>query len=172
MIFNQDLRQYKKETTRSAIHEPIYLLIFLYRCINTIHYSKLRIPRIFGLVLLYPFYLFINIIFGVSIPRNCNIGRGLIIYHYSGIVINGNVVIGENCVIRQGVTIGNKNFENDVPTLGDNVDIGAGAVIIGRIKIGNNVKIGANAVVLKDVPDNHIAVGNPARNFKDKYGGT
>jgi serine acetyltransferase len=109
--------------------------------------------------------LFISIIFGVSIPRNCTIGIGLIIYHYSNIVTNGSVVIGENCVICRGVTIGNKNFENDVPVLGDNVDIGAGAVIIGKIKIGNNVKIGANAVVLKDVPDNHIAVGNPARNI-------
>lgn len=165
MIFNHDIKQYKKETNRSAIHEPIYLLIFFYRFINAIHYSKFGILRVFGLVLLYPFYLFISIIFGVSIPRNCTIGRGLIIYHYSGIVINASVVIGENCVIRQGVTIGNKNFENDVPVLGDNVDIGAGAVIIGKIKIGNNVKIGANAVVLKDVPDNHIAVGNPARNI-------
>jgi serine acetyltransferase len=165
MIFSQDIKQYKKVTNRSAIHEPIYLLIFLYRCINALHYSKLGVFRFFGILFFYPFYLILNIIFGVSIPRNCKIGRGLIIYHYSGIVINGSVVIGENCVIRQGVTIGNKNFENDVPVLGNNVDIGAGAVIIGKIKIGNNVKIGANAVVLKDVPDSHIAVGNPARNI-------
>ncbi|MNG29745.1 Serine acetyltransferase [compost metagenome] len=75
-------------------------------------------------------------------------------------------MIGENCVIRQGVTIGNRKSGDDVPTIGDNVDIGAGAVIIGKIKIGDNVKIGANAVVLKDVPDNCTAVGNPARHIK------
>lgn len=61
------------------------------------------------------------------------------------------------------VTIGNRYEINDVPIIKDNINIGVGAVIIGRIKIGNNVDIGANAVVLKDVPDNCIAVDNPAK---------
>lgn len=166
MIFSSDLKQYKKVTGRSAVHEPIYLLIFFYRCLNTIHLMNNTVIKTIFLLLLFPFYLVLNILFGVSIPRGCTIGPGLIIYHYSGIVINTHVIIGENCVIRQGVTIGNRKSDDDVPTIGDNVDIGAGAVIIGKIKIGDNVKIGANAVVLKDVPDNCTAVGNPARHIK------
>ena len=71
----------------------------------------------------------------------------------------------KNCILRHNVTIGNKSEIDDVPIIGDNVNIGVGAVIIGRITVGNNVDIGANAVVLKDVPDNCIAVGNPARNI-------
>ena len=96
-------------------------------------------------------------------PRRCQIGGGLVIFHFGAIALNPLVLIGENCTLRQGVTIGNRRTNSDVPTIGNNVDIGAGAVIIGDIQIGNNVSIGANAVVLTDVPDNAIAVGNPAR---------
>lgn len=68
--------------------------------------------------------------------------------------------------MRQGVTIGNKNTEDDCPIIGDNCDIGAGAKIIGAIHIGNNVTIGANAVVVKDIPDNCIVGGIPAKIIK------
>jgi serine O-acetyltransferase len=77
--------------------------------------------------------------------------------------LNPETVIGKNCTLRHGVTIGNRQSVHDVPILGDNVEIGVGAVILGHIHVGNNVTIGANAVVLTDVPDDHIAVGVPAR---------
>jgi len=82
----------------------------------------------------------------------------------NGITISDTAKIGMNCRIYQHVTIG-ESHEGvpDVPAIGDNCLIGAGAVLLGRIKIGNNVKIGANAVVLNDVPDNCTAVGIPAR---------
>ncbi len=77
--------------------------------------------------------------------------------------MNAETVIGRNCTIRHQVTIGSRNNEHDVPVLGDDVDIGAGAKVLGKIYIGSRVSIGANAVVLIDVPDDNIAVGVPAR---------
>lgn len=82
----------------------------------------------------------------------------------NGIIVNPNVIIGENAYIYHQVTIGDdgKGAEN-APIIGDNVIIGAGAKIIGKIKIGNNVKIGANAVVVDDVPDNATVVAPKSR---------
>jgi serine O-acetyltransferase len=97
----------------------------------------------------------------VVIGRGAEIGPGLVIVHSFGIVINSNVRAGKNLVIEHGVTIGAE--KNQSPTLGDNVFIGAGAKIIGAVRIGSDVKIGANAVVVSDLPDGATAVGIPAR---------
>lgn len=84
--------------------------------------------------------------------------------HPLGVVIGAGCSIGKNCTIFQNVTIGQKN--NLYPTIGDNVTIYPGAVVIGNIKIGNNVVIGANSVVTKDVPDNTVVAGIPAKVIK------
>lgn len=108
-------------------------------------------------------YKCIQIITGIEFPCEIEIGDNFIIDHFGGIVVSGYAKFGNNCRIRNGVTIGLKNIEAvRAPVFGDNVDIGAGAKILGEIFIGNNVNIGANAVVLTDVPDNAIAVGVPA----------
>lgn len=95
-----------------------------------------------------------------NIELSPNIMGGAIINHGFSIVMNPRVQIGKNLIIHQNVTIG--DVKGGVPILGDNVSIGAGAIIIGAIHIGNNVKIGAGAIVVCDVPDNCTVVGNKA----------
>lgn len=101
---------------------------------------------------------------GIELPCEAKIGKNFRIDHQCGIVISGYAEFGDNCIIRNGVTVGLKNIETPIaPRIGNNVDIGAGAKILGDITIGDNVKIGANAVVLTDVPSDSLAVGIPAR---------
>jgi len=112
------------------------------------------------------FFLEISKFFnGCVIGRGAEFGPGFVLMHPIGVVINGGVKGGNNVVIESGVVIGaaRNGFPVQVPVLGNNVFIGAGAKILGGIRIGNNVKIGANAVVVKDVPDNVTAAGIPAR---------
>ena len=102
---------------------------------------------------------------GIEIHPGAQIGKGLFIDHGMGVVIGETTIIGDNCLLYQGVTLGGtgKDKGKRHPTLGDNVMVGAGAKVLGPINIGNNVKVAANAVVLKDIPDNCTAVGVPAR---------
>ncbi|MCS7474893.1 serine O-acetyltransferase [Myroides odoratimimus] len=103
--------------------------------------------------------------FGIQIPIGTKIGRGFYIGHYNCIVVNQGAIIGDNVNISHGVTIGQVNVgdKEGAPIIGNNVYIGPGAKIVGAIKIGNNVAIGANAVVVKDVEDNCIVGGIPAK---------
>jgi serine O-acetyltransferase len=115
-----------------------------------------------------------EIICGVEIGVSAKIGRRLIIEHSGAIVVHGNTVMGDDCIIRQGVTIGNKRLDQPdaAPVIGNRVNIGAGAKILGAIRIGDDAEIGANAVVLRDVPAGAIAVGVPARVIERKTAGT
>lgn len=161
--FKEDTKRYRRITNSAPIKEPSVIVIFLFRLTSVVRKIKFSPLRFILNLLIIPIYRFFTVFIGISMPRSCEIGGGLIIFHYGAIALNPLVKIGTNCTLRQGVTIGNRKTNEDVPIIGNNVDIGAGAVIIGGIKIGNNVSIGANAVVLTDVPDNSIAVGNPAR---------
>lgn len=107
---------------------------------------------------------------GISIPHDTKIGSGFYIGHFGGIVVNGRSVIGKNCNISQGVTLGqaNRGKIKGYPVLGDNIYIGPGAKIVGAVKIGNNVAIGANCVVTKDIPDNSVVVGVPGKVISQK----
>ena len=102
---------------------------------------------------------------GIEIHPGATIGKGLFIDHGMGVVIGETTEIGDNCTIYQGVTLGGtgKDIGKRHPTLGDNVMVGAGAKVLGPVKIGSNSKIAANAVVLHTVPENSTAVGIPAK---------
>ena len=102
---------------------------------------------------------------GIEIHPGATIGKGLVIDHGMGLVIGETTVIGDNCTLYQGVTLGGtgKDKGKRHPTLGNNVMVGAGAKVLGPFTIGDNVKIAANAVVLKEIPENATAVGIPAK---------
>jgi len=105
----------------------------------------------------------VQIVTGIELPCEVDVGRNFIIDHFGGIVISGYTKFGDNCRIRNGVVVGLRQVEDKrAPVIGNNVDIGSGAKLLGPIRIGDNVLIGANAVVVTDVPDNSIAVGVPA----------
>jgi serine O-acetyltransferase len=103
--------------------------------------------------------------YGIELPYSAVIGRRVIIEHQGCIVIHGNSRIGDDSIIRQGVTLGNKTLMRplDAPTLGRRVNVGAGAKILGAVTIGDGASVGANAVVLDDVPPGATAVGIPAK---------
>jgi serine O-acetyltransferase len=109
-------------------------------------------------------FAFVRAASGAEVPCETRIGRGLRIDHAHGIVISGDAWLGDDVVLRNGVTIGlRRTGLRGSPIIGHRVDIGAGAKILGTIRVGDDVCIGANAVVLTDLPAKSIAVGVPAR---------
>lgn len=135
-------------------------LLHFYRVANYLHRKK--IPILPKLIYYAQFY-----IFNSSIPSTVKIGKNTI-FAYGGIgtVIHGEAVIGDNCVIGQGITIGGKSKIYKFPVIGNNVYIGAGARILGPVVIGDDVVIGPNTVVVKNVESNTIVVGIPAKVLK------
>jgi serine O-acetyltransferase len=105
----------------------------------------------------------VQILTGIELPCEVEVGKNFVIDHFGGVIVSGYAKFGDNCRLRNGVVIGLKNVDDPcAPIFGNDVDIGAGAKVLGAIRIGDRVQIGANAVVLKDVPSDSIAVGVPA----------
>jgi serine O-acetyltransferase len=131
---------------------------YIYRVANTLY--RCRVPVLPMLI-----QQFLRFGFGCFIPYKTQIGTKNIHFGHNGlgIVLDYRCVIGNNVRIDQQVTIGIRWDEERAPIVGNNVRIGAGAKVLGSIRIGDNVRIGANAVVLTDVPDGATAVGVPAR---------
>jgi serine O-acetyltransferase len=104
-------------------------------------------------------------VYGIELPYSVKLGQRVVIEHAGAIVIHGSAEIGDECILRQGVTLGNRYLEKpfDAPRLGKRVNVGAGAKILGAVYVGDDAQIGANAVVLCDVPAGATAVGIPAR---------
>ncbi len=127
----------------------------------TIQNSLIRKP----FSLLYKFlFKVIQILTGIELPCEVPLGRNFRIDHFGDIIVSGYARFGDHCILRNGVTVGLKNVEEKAaPQIGNHVNIGAGAKILGPITIGDHVDIGANAVVIASVPDHSIAVGIPAR---------
>lgn len=108
--------------------------------------------------------------YGIELPYTAQVGRRVIFEHQHGIVVHGATVIGDDCIIRHGVTLGIRSLDRlaDAPVLGKRVNVGAGAKIIGHVHIGDGAAVGANAVVLEDVPAGRLAVGVPAHLVEER----
>lgn len=130
------------------------LAMILYRLMQASHKA--------GLGLMAMIFNKLNVVLSrCVIGRGADFGPEFVLIHSLGVVINSSVRGGSRILLEHQVTIGAER--NAAPVLGDNVFVGAGAKILGGVRIGNNVKIGANAVVVDDIPDNCTAVGIPAR---------
>ncbi len=131
--------------------------LLLYRAAHALHIRGMKLTA-------RAISQFAKFLTGVEIHPGATIGRGLFIDHGSGVVIGETAIIGDNCTIYQGATLGGtgKDTGKRHPTLGDNVMVGAGAKLLGNFTVGSGAKIAAGAVVLKDVPENCTAVGIPA----------
>ena len=143
--------------------KPTYSYVFWMRLT---HYFKLH--PVYRFTLYFPAAAILRhkrYKYGISIPRDTRIGPGLRILHTGGIVVQRRTVIGRNCLISQGVTLGQiyRGAHAGAPVIGDDVFVGPGAKVIGGVVVGNNVMIGANAVVTRDVPDDAVVAGVPAR---------
>lgn len=106
-------------------------------------------------------------VLGVELPAETHVGPRLRLPHPQGIIVNKDTRIGAECMIRANTTFGNivhhDGSESGCPTIGDRVEFGVGAIVLGGVSIGDGARVGAGAVVLRDVPDGATAVGNPAR---------
>ena len=117
------------------------------------------------------YFFLLRLVTGIQLPLGTQVGGGRRFPHWSCIVIARSSVIGRNCTIHQGVTLGQSHFgkHQGYPTIGNNVLIYAGAKICGGIKVGNNVVIGANAVITNDIHDNCVVVGHNQIVSTDSY---
>jgi serine O-acetyltransferase len=139
-----------------------YIIVKIYSFIYTLH--RLRVPLLPNIIN----KIFIRILFGCQIGTGTKLGKNVVLgYGGLGIVIHPRAVIGDNVNIGPGVVIGGTSGKYEVPRVGENTIISAGAKIIGPISIGRNCLIGANAVVVKDIPDNSLVVGIPAKVIKE-----
>jgi serine O-acetyltransferase len=139
--------------------------IFQYR-IAHFFYTKITLFP-FNFLFRIPVFLWqkhIEIITGISIPASAKIGHSFYIGHFGCIILNANTVLGNNCNISQGVTIGISGINDNrgVPIIGDQVYIGVNSVIAGKITVGNNVLVGSCSLVTSNVGDNSVVLGVPA----------
>lgn len=141
------------------------LVMLLFRMAHLLR----RSPITFILFLPYFFLYRIGVewFLGIELPWKTRIGPGFRVDHGQGLIVNDHTVFGAGCTVRNNTTIGNKRMRDGTysasPVIGNGVDIGANAVLIGPITVGDGALIGAGAVVVKNVPPGYVAVGNPAR---------
>lgn len=141
---------------RMLIKNPCFRFLFCYRILKN---SRNIVVRLLFKI---PFNYF-STVYGIQIPTSVEIGSGLLLPHYGGIVINSKAKIGKNCTILHNSTIGNdKGKRKGSPKINDNVYIGPGAVLVGNIEIGENSLIAPNSFVNVDIPPNSVVIGNPS----------
>lgn len=163
LIIIEDLR-----TQREGLLGLGYWALLVYRFGHARAVVKNKLLRLPWTIVYMILNKLVEIFCGITIGGGAQIGRRLCIEHHGGIVIHGAAVIGDDCLIRHGVTIGNAGRKDPqgAPTIGNRVEIGAGAKILGRITLGDDAVVGANAVVTHDVPPGAVVGGVPARVIK------
>lgn len=170
-LFSLIVSDYKKYSTYGGHFFSILFLtqgfwaVFQYRIAHWCY--TLRVPIIKQILLLVCvlWQKLIEILTGISIPYSVTIGHSFYIGHFGGIIINANSSIGNNCNISQGVTIGisGRDDKRGVPSIGNNVYIGANAVIAGKITVGDDCLIAANSLVVNSVESGVTVLGVPAK---------
>ena len=158
-------RQYGGHFFGTVFFTQGFWAVFQYRIANFV-YRKVKLIGIrqFLLFLCLLWQKIIEIVTGISIPASAKIGHSFYIGHFGGIIINANAILGNNCNISQGVTIGVSGLDEKrgIPKIGNNVYLGANSVIAGKIHIGDDVLIGACSLVVKDVASSSVVSGVPA----------
>ena len=135
------------------------MILILFRIGNLLYIKRNVMSSVPYYLFLIFYRLFVEWLLCVELPLKTNVGKRLSIFHGFGLVVNPKVIIGDDVKLRNGVVIGNKGgSDSGCPIIGNDVDVGANAVIIGSITIGNNVKVGAGVVVTKNLNSNQIAV--------------
>jgi serine O-acetyltransferase len=149
--------------SRYFITNSAFRSILFYRILNKQYTKNKRVNKLLWFISL--------ILTEIKIPYTAKIGGGLLMPHPKCIYFHSQSAIGENFTISQGVTIGGNLYKTKngrrSPIIGDNVLLGAGAKVLGPVEVGDNSIIGANAVVVKDIPENSVAAGVPARVVKE-----
>jgi len=159
--WNADLARYAM--SRPFLKEQSIWSVWIYRFGRRIDRRPAGMVTRLLTLFYWAMYRVIQTLTGISLPKEATIGPGLRIWHFGGVVVHPQSVIGARCTLRHGVTIGNWVDHGPVPIVGDDVEFGAYAQVLGGIRIGDRAKIGAMAVVLRDVSDDMSVVGNPAR---------
>jgi serine O-acetyltransferase len=155
---NADCYRYKgkrgvRQIVFTLLKRRSYRIIFLFRLCK-----YLKAKSMVAYIPVYTLYRFICAFYSVDLPVVTDAGPGLYMFHCYGVVINGDTIIGSNCNISHGVSIGKASRGKRIgtATIGNNVYLGPGAKVIGRVQIGDHAVIGANAVVVDDVPENAV----------------
>ncbi|MDD4899721.1 MAG: serine O-acetyltransferase [Candidatus Omnitrophica bacterium] len=159
-------REWGKNQGRNALRKLFcvfwssgFQAVLSYRICRWLYLKRIPLLHIF-------IQRFSELVTGVSIPPTVEIGKGLLIEHFGGIVLNGKTKIGEFSTISHQVTIGNRRPGGGSPVIGDHVYLCVGAKVLGDIQIGNHSVIGANSVLLESVPANSVVAGIPGRIVK------
>lgn len=158
--FEADLARYPP---RPFLREQSIWAIYVYRFGRRAFNRKPGLIRTIQLRIYWLVFRLVETLTGVSLPLEAQIGPGLRIYHFGNIFVHPDSVIGRNCTLRHGVTIGNRWEGGAVPVIGDDVEFGAYAQVFGAVHVGDGAKVGAMSLVLYDVPAGATAFGNPAK---------
>ena len=158
--FDADLARYPR---RPFFKEQSVWAIFVYRFGRRVLKQKPGLTQYVSLKIYWIMFRIVETLTKISLPLNASIGAGLRIDDLGMIFIHSDSIIGRNCTIGHGVTVGNTKEDGRVPVIGDHVELGAYAQILGGVHIGDGAKVGPLSVVLHDVPPGATAIGIPAR---------